>query len=105
MKYIVVLSTVSSKKEGEKIAKILLRKRLAACVQVVAGLQSFYVWKGRICHDDEYLLIIKSKRALFPQLEKAIRKIHSYDVPQIVAIPIVCGSHSYLKWLDVSLKG
>lgn len=105
MKPIAVLSTVSSKKEGQKIARILVKKKLAACVQIVPGLKSFYVWKKKICHDDECLLIIKSKGSLFPQLEQTIRKIHSYDIPQITAIPIVRGSHSYLKWLDASLKG
>ncbi len=104
MKYITVLSTVSSKKEGEKIAKILLRKRLAACVQVIPGLQSFYIWKKKICHEAEYLLMIKSKASLFSRLEKAIRDIHSYEVPQIVAIPILQGTRSYLKWLNASLK-
>lgn len=103
MKYISILSTVTSRKEAEEIATTLVKRGLAACVQIVPGLKSFYRWKGKFCRDAEYLLIIKSKASLFQKIEQAIRKLHSYEVPEIVALPILQGSQSYLKWLDESL--
>ena len=96
---ILVLSTASSRKEALKIAEILLTKRLAACVNIVPSIISLYWWKGRREKASEVLLLIKSKKSAFKELEKTLRKAHSYEVPEIVALPITAGSAPYLKWM------
>src|SRR4051812_34224104 len=100
---IVILSTCSSAEEGERIARALLDERLAACVNVLPGARSFYRWKGQIEDATECLLVIKSSRALFSALRAAIEKAHSYEVPEIVALPIVDGAPNYLNWLQENL--
>lgn len=99
-KFIVVLVTASSLKEGKEIAKALLEKRQAACVNLVKNISSFFVWKGKIQAEDEVLLIIKSKRQIFDKMMKTIKSQHSYEVPEIIAFPIIAGDTAYLKWLD-----
>ncbi|MFN4219155.1 MAG: divalent-cation tolerance protein CutA, partial [Candidatus Bipolaricaulia bacterium] len=86
--------------EAERIAQALLEKRLAACVQIVGPLASLYWWQGKIERSEEWLCIAKSERALFKQIEETIRALHSYEVPEILAVPIVVGSESYLQWLS-----
>ncbi len=98
-----VLSTISSKKEAQNLAKVLVKEKLAACVQIVSGLESFYFWQGKLCQDKEFLLIIKSRRILFSKLVKAIKKHHSYEIPQILALPIVGSTASYFQWMKNSL--
>jgi periplasmic divalent cation tolerance protein len=100
---IVVLSTCASAQEAELIARRLLDKRLAACVNILPGVRSFYRWKGAIEDDKEILLVIKSSRALFAELRAEIEKLHSYEVPEVIAIPLVDGSERYLAWLDREL--
>jgi len=100
---IVVLSTCSTAKEAERIARELVEKRLAACVNIVPGLRSVYRWKGAIQEDAEVLLVIKSSRALFNELRVEIEKLHSYEVPEVIATPIVDGSDGYLEWLHREL--
>jgi len=100
---IVVLSTCGSPKEAEQIARSLLEKRLAACVNILPRVRSLYRWKGAIEDDQETLLLIKSNRALFLELRAEIDKLHSYEVPEVIAIPIVDGSERYLEWIDREL--
>ena len=100
---IVVFVTTSSKKEAQKIANALVKQKLAACVQILPQMESIYVWDKKTCRDKEFLLIIKSQKKLFSQLEKAILKLHSYKVPQMVALPIIQGHRPYLQWLKNSL--
>lgn len=102
---IVVLSTCASAEEGERIARHLVERKLAACVNVLAGVRSVYRWKGKIEDSPEALLIIKSSRELFDELKSALDKIHSYEVPEVLALPIVDGSDNYLDWLARELKG
>ena len=102
---IVVLSTCSSEEEARMIARSLVEKRLAACVQLVPGLRSVYRWKGEIEEESEILLVIKSRRDLFRRLEAELRKLHSYETPEIVALTVVDGSADYLEWLDRELAG
>jgi len=104
MKHIVVYVTVSNRTEGEKIARALLKEKLAACVNIVDNVQSFFWWKGAIDSGSESLLIIKTKKATFKALVKEVKAQHSYDVPEIIALPVVDGSGDYLKWIDESLK-
>ncbi len=102
---IVVLSTCSSEEEARKIARSLVEKRVAACVQVISGLRSVYWWQGKIEEEGEALLVVKSRRDLFRRLEAELRKLHSYEVPEIVALTVVDGSADYLGWLDRELAG
>lgn len=100
---IVVLSTSASAEEAEKIARSLVENKLAACVNVLAGVRSFYRWRGNIEDATEWLLVIKSSRERFDALRTALEKLHSYEVPEVVAVPIVDGSRSYLQWLEGEL--
>lgn len=96
---IVVFTTCQSKDEAQAIAGKLVQERLAACVNIVAGVESVYRWKDEIHFDSEFLLVIKSSQALFPKLAAAIRVAHSYEVPELIALPIVAGTEPYLSWL------
>src|SRR3989338_9669952 len=98
---IVVFVTTSSKKEAQKIANALVKQKLAACVQILPQMESIYIWEKKICRDKEFLVIIKSQKKLFLKLEKTILKLHSYKVPQIVALPIIKGHGPYLQWLKI----
>lgn len=99
MKGLVILSMAASKKEAEKIKDALLKKRCAACVNIIAGAKSFFWWKGKIDSARETLLIIKTAGKNFGKCARPIRKNHSYEVPEIIALPIVDGDPAYLKWL------
>jgi periplasmic divalent cation tolerance protein len=101
---VIVLVTCGAAKEVKLIANALVRKRLAACVNILAStVQSIYRWKGKIETAKEYLLLIKTSQIRFASLEKEIRRLHSYEVPEIIALPIATGSKPYLKWLGESL--
>ena len=101
--YIVVYVTVPSAIEGEKLASLLVNERLAACVNRVGPVQSTYWWQGRVERDEEYLLVIKTKEDLFDRLKTRVQALHTYTVPEVIAMPIVKGSESYLKWMDEEL--
>ncbi|MBC8358960.1 MAG: divalent-cation tolerance protein CutA [Candidatus Aminicenantes bacterium] len=103
-KYILILTTVPDEKTGQEIAAQLVRDRLAACVTISASSLSFYWWKGKISKDKEHILFIKTKASLFPELEKKIQEIHPYDVPEIIALPLLKGSSEYLNWIDKETK-
>ena len=100
---IVVFSTASSAAEAEAIAQRLIEERLAACVNVVTGVRSFYRWKGKIENSPEWLLVIKSSRGRFEALRAALEKLHSYEVPEAIALPVVDGAANYLNWMDGEL--
>ncbi len=101
---IVVLVTCASQREAQKIARALVEKRLAACGNVFpADVKSIYRWKGKINTARETLLILKTTRKQFAKLEREIRGLHSYDVPEIIAIPVVAGSAPYLQWVSESV--
>ncbi len=96
---IVVLVTVGNQEEGLRIAQTLVDERLAACVNMIPAIRSIYRWKGEICDDPEALLLIKSRRELFPRLEARVKELHSYDVAEIIALPVTTGSADYLGWV------
>jgi len=96
---IVVLMTAASAEEANRIAELLMSKRLAACVQILPEMKSIYVWKGEVARDQEILLLAKTARAKFAELDSEVRAIHSYETPEIIALSIAEGSESYLKWL------
>ncbi|BAQ65272.1 divalent-cation tolerance protein CutA [Geminocystis sp. NIES-3709] len=97
--YGVVLVTVNNQKEAESIAKTLVEESLAACVNFMP-ITSVYRWQGEVCCDSEWQLIIKTDLKLFPRLENRIRELHSYDVPEMIALPIIKGSQPYLDWVQ-----
>ena len=99
MECIVVLITAPNEEEGLRIARSLVETRLAACVNLVGGVRSIYSWQGKIEDDREVLMIAKTQQHLFPQLSEKVKELHTYSVPEIVALPIVEGSKSYLDWL------
>ena len=96
---IVVLSTAGTAKEAQNLARALVEARLAACVNIVPQIRSIYRWQGAIHDDAEFLLIIKTTRDLFPQVQLTITELHSYTVPESIALPIVDGSAAYLEWI------
>jgi periplasmic divalent cation tolerance protein len=101
---IVVLVTCASAREARSIARKLVERRLAACGNVFESpVRSIYRWKGRVESAREFLLILKTSRKCFAALETAIRKLHSYDVPEIIALPVTVGSPPYLRWLSESV--
>ena len=97
--YILIISTFADKGSAKKIAKQLVEQRLAACVQMLP-IESVYLWKDEICDECEMLLLIKSKAALFDKITVAIKESHSYEVPEIIQIPITDGLPEYLKWIN-----
>lgn len=103
--YIVVFVTASCQEEADLLRKKLIENKLAACVNTT-GVNSLFSWKGNVESEDEVLLIVKTKYALYEKLETLIRENHSYEVPEIIALPIVAGSKPYLDWIDqnTSLK-
>jgi periplasmic divalent cation tolerance protein len=101
---IVVLSACASPDEAEKVARALVEKKLAACVNILPAIRSIYRWKGAIEDDQETLLLIKSSRALFGELRAEIERLHSYEVPEVIAIPIVDGLERYLGWMAGVLR-
>jgi periplasmic divalent cation tolerance protein len=104
MKLIIVLMTASSKKEAEKITHKLLEERLIACANIVDTVSSLFWWKQKIEQENETLVVMKSSEKMFKQLTQRIQELHSYEVPEILALPIVAGSQSYLDWMKGNLE-
>ena len=98
--HIVVLITAGSREEADKLSRGLVEENLAFCVNSVPGVQSTYYWEDKLCVDAEFLLIVKTRGDRFEDLEKWVRENHSYDVPEVIALPIVKGSEPYLKSID-----
>jgi len=102
-KYIQVLTTTATKSAAQAIATAVVGKRLAACAQVIGPITSTYWWQGKIETAEEWLCVMKSRQDLYQELEKAIRQVHPYEVPEILAVPVVQGSQDYLEWMDREL--
>jgi periplasmic divalent cation tolerance protein len=102
--YVVVFITAGNINEAEKLASALVEERLAACVNIVPGCRSVYKWEGKLVKDDEILIVVKTARRLFENLEKRITALHSYDVPEVVAVDLTCISDGYKKFLSDSLS-
>jgi periplasmic divalent cation tolerance protein len=101
---IVIFVTCGSEEEGLKIANALVEGHLAACVNLISPIRSIYRWEGKIWDEKEWLLIIKTQKDRFEELEKKVKSLHSYSVPEIISLPISEGSSSYLKWIKESTK-
>lgn len=103
MRYIVVFVTCANKEEGEKISQALVEKKLVACVNLIPEITSRYWWQGKIETSNEVLLIIKSKKSLFKEIVAEVKRLHSYTVPEIIALPIIDGNKDYLDWIEESV--
>jgi periplasmic divalent cation tolerance protein len=101
---VVILITAPSIEEAKSMSRHLVEKGLAACVNIVSGVQSLFVWNGKFCQEDEVLLIAKSVREKVKEIVAAVKEMHSYDVPEIIVLPIVDGSKDYLDWLQESVS-
>ena len=102
--YIQVFTTTETKEKAEQIAGVLVKEHLAACVQVSGPITSTYRWEGAVEKEQEWLCTIKTKRSLWGEVEHAIKSLHPYDVPEMVAIPVVAGSSEYLGWVGAQLR-
>ena len=102
--YIQISTTTETKEQAQKIAQYLVEQKLAACVQVIGSIESTYRWNGKIETTNEWLCLIKTREDLFDKAEIAIKKLHSYETPEIIAVPIMKGSKEYLDWLDDELS-
>lgn len=98
--HIVVYVTAGSREEADKLSRGLVEEKLAFCVSALPAVKSTYYWENKLCQDEETLLIIKTRSSKFTALETWVRKNHSYDVPEVIALPIVKGSQPYLKCID-----
>ena len=100
----IVLTTCGSKEEAEKIARALVERRLATCVNIVPGIESVYRWQGKVESETEWMLVIKTTAGRFEAVREAIREMHSYDLPECIMISIEGGSPEYLKWIEENSK-
>ena len=103
--HIVVFVTAKDKAEAERIARGLLEDKLVACVNILDGVKSMFWWEGKVDQSPEALLILKSRKDRFSHIVKKVKSLHSYDLPEIIAMPIVEGSEDYLDWIDSSVQG
>ena len=102
---LVVLMTAGSREEADRIAAALVGEMLAACVNVLPGVTSVYRWEGQVQRDQEWLLVAKSTREVLDDLVRCVQALHSYDLPEIIALPVVGGSEAYLRWIDGEVHG
>ena len=102
LRILVVLVTCPNRRAAETIGRTLVEERHAACANVVPGLTSTYRWQGKICRESEVLVLLKTRRSCFPTLARRVRQLHPYSVPEIVALPVVLGSRTYLAWVAES---
>ena len=101
--YIIVMVTTANKQEAENIAQRLLKERLIACANIIGPVSSLFHWAGKIEKAEEYLIFMKSREDLFEKLAETVKALHSYEVPEILVLPIVDGSRAYLDWLGSCL--
>lgn len=102
--HIVIYITTGSTTEAKKIGRILVEEKLVACSNIISPIRSIYSWQGKICDEREALMVLKTKKKLFKQIVKRVEELHSYDVPEIIAMPIIEGSSKYLSWLNEETK-
>jgi len=105
MKHVVVVVTTSSREEANKIVNALLNEKLIACANVFGPVSSSFWWQGKIDKAEEYLVFMKTEAELFEKITSCIKRLHSYEVPEIIALPIVKGFKPYLEWISNTLAG
>ena len=103
-RYIQVSTAVEKKEDADRIAKILVETRVAACVQVIGPIRSTYWWKGKVEEASEWLCVMKTREELYSDLEASLKAVHPYEVPEIVAVPLTKGSEGYLRWIEEETK-
>jgi periplasmic divalent cation tolerance protein len=101
---IIILITAGSEEEAHKIAKLVVNQKKAACVNIVPRVNSLFRWKGKIDSARESLLLVKTRASLLSEIVSLVKEVHSYEVPEIIALPIIGGSEEYLKWLDSACR-
>jgi periplasmic divalent cation tolerance protein len=101
--YIQVITTTEKRQDADKIAGILVDRKLAGCAQILGPVTSIYRWKGQVETAEEWQCIIKSRHDLYGDIEKVIKSVHPYEVPEIIVVPLIAGSKDYLEWLDSTL--
>jgi periplasmic divalent cation tolerance protein len=99
MEFIIIYCTVPNRNEGKEIAKALVEHSLVACVNIIDKVESIFSWDGEMNEEKEAMLVIKTKRDLFDKVNRVIQKLHSYTVPEVIAIPIIDADETYLKWI------
>lgn len=102
---IVIFITTGSIKEAQHIGKKLVESKLAACVNIVPSVESLFHWKGELCEEEETLMILKSVRKNLDEIITNVKSLHSYDVPEVIALPIIGGSEEYLNWVHIEMGG
>ncbi len=102
--YVVIFVTASSDEEAQRIGRALIEEKLVACSNIASSIRSFYWWKGEICDETEVLLIAKSTQDQLEEIIKKVKELHSYEVPEIIALPILGGSKDYLNWIEEETK-
>lgn len=102
--FIVVLVTAKDKEQAEKISQTLLAEKLVACANIINPVTSFFLWQGKVDRVEECVVVMKTRKSLFGELQLCVKALHSYEVPEILALPIVDGSESYLSWLSSAIR-
>ncbi len=102
--YLLIMITCSSRREALKIKKVLLEQRKVACINIIPKVESFFWWEGKIDSAPEVLILAKTRSAVFKEIVALVKKIHKYEVPEIIALPIIGGNKDYLKWLNRCLN-
>lgn len=103
MRAIVVLTTVGTEEQANGIARELIASRLAACVNIIPGIRSVYRWRGKVCEDGEWLLVVKTVEDEFEAVAETIQELHSYDVPEILAFSVTQGEEAFLEWIETNV--
>jgi len=102
--YIVIMVTTANREEAEKIARRLLDEKLIACANIIGPVSSLFWWSGKLEKSEEYVLLLKSRLELFEKLSESVKALHGYEVPEIIALPIIKGSPAYMEWLNSTLR-
>lgn len=102
--FVIVLVTAGNQQEAELIGRALVEKKLAACCNIIGPITSIFYWEGRLCEEEELLLVIKSVKERFDQIVTTVKQVHSYTTPEIIALPIVAGATDYLNWVAAETK-
>lgn len=102
--FVIVLVTTKDKSEAEKISQTLLREKLIACANIISSVASCFWWQGKVDSADECLVIMKTHKSLFGEVQLRVKDLHTYEVPEVLALPIVDGSEAYLSWMNSALR-
>ncbi len=102
--YVVLFITTATTAEAQRISRLLLEQRKAACVNIISGVDSLFWWNGKLDSAHETLMVVKTKASLLPEIVNLVKEVHSYGVPEIIALPVIGGNPDYLEWIDKELR-